>query len=71
MTRVRLSMMVSQELNEDLEKVYHAESSKATQNRLSPPPRSRVFEKLLALGLSQYRQQEVKPNEARDADHKD
>jgi len=60
MTRVRLSFMVSGALNETLEEIYEEESKKATKDGVSPPAMSRVFEKLLALGVRQHRQQEMK-----------
>jgi len=52
--------MVSGALNETLEEIYEEESKKATKDGVSPPAMSRVFEKLLALGVRQHRQQEMK-----------
>ena len=58
MNRKRISIMISSTLMEDLEKIFQKEVLEATQLGVSPPPRSRVFEKLLAQGIKQFRQEE-------------
>jgi len=57
MNRKRISIMISSTLMEDLEKIFQKEVLEATQLGVSPPPRSRVFEKLLAQGIKQFRQE--------------
>jgi len=64
--------MVSPQLSEAVKEIYQEEASKASQLNISPLPKSRVYEQLLARGVAAHRQeQEEKSNEERDTAHKD
>jgi len=46
--------MISEKLNETLEKIYEEESRKAKQQGVSPLPKSRIYEGLLSRGVASY-----------------
>jgi len=46
--------MISEKLNETLEKIYEWESRKANEQNVSPLPRSRIYEGVLSRGVASY-----------------